>query len=123
VKIFSLQIAVTYTACAVLFFIVSRITSQFQLWTGLAVSSLMSLNVLGAVYPLYLFKKSNPITVYLVGMFIRVILLGFALALLYYFFSQGKLSFFLTAIPVYIIFQIIEIRHFIKSKSIFEGRL
>ena len=57
---------------------------MFHFWSGLSLSSLMGLNVLGAVFPFYIFKRSNPIKIYLIGMFLRVILLGFALAWLYY---------------------------------------
>ena len=80
----------------------------------------MSLNVLGAVLPLYIFRKKDPLKIYISSMVIRIIILAFVLIYSYLNFFQNGLAFVLLCIFTYIVFQTVEILHLTKNKSLLE---
>ncbi len=85
----------------------------------------MALNALAALLPLYIFRgKKNPFTVYLMGMVVRLALVGIAMILLL---TIGKLdqnallSITLTAMVSFVAYLAVEIHHFIRHNAGFLG--
>ena len=100
--------------------VINAIYPKFNLLAGIGVAFLMSLNVFGAVCPLYLLSKKDPMKVYISIMAIRILILGFALVYLYLNFFQNGIVFALLCISTYIVFQTVEVLHLIKNRSLLE---
>lgn len=81
----------------------------------------MAANALAAIYPLYLFRgKKNPFNVYLMGMVIRLAVVGAALILVITLGDLNKaalLSITLTGMLSFIAYLMVEIHHFIHHNA------
>jgi len=100
--------------------VITSISPKFNFLAGIGITLLMCLNVFGAVYPLYLFNKKDPLKVYISSMVIRILILVSALVYFYVKFFQNGLAFVLVCISTYIVFQVVEVMHLIKNKSLLE---
>jgi hypothetical protein len=98
----------------------SLVVSEFNYLLGIAIAFLMSMNVFGAIMPFYIFRKTNPLKVYVSGMLLRTAILGGALAFFYIRYSPQVYIFLIICITTYVIFQAIEINHLVKNKGIFQ---
>jgi hypothetical protein len=87
--------------------------------TGVVV--FMALNAIGALYPLYHFKgKKNPFNIYLMGMVVRLGLVGLGLILVITLGGLDKaalLSITLTGMVSFIAYLMVEIHHFIHHNA------
>ena len=85
----------------------------------------MALNALAAIYPLYKFKgKSNPFNVYLMGMVVRMGLIGMVLILVITLGGLDQaalLSVTLTAMVSFIAYLAVEIHHFLRHNASLMG--
>ena len=81
----------------------------------------MALNALGALYPLYLFRGNrNPLNVYMVGMIVRLGLIGLVLiaVIIKGGLSQNALlALTLTAMVSFIAYLGVEIHHFLRHSA------
>jgi hypothetical protein len=82
----------------------------------------MALNALAALYPLYHFrgKKTNPFNVYLMGMVVRMAVVGFALILVITLGGLDKaalLSITLTGMVSFLAYLAVEIHHFVHHND------
>jgi hypothetical protein len=86
----------------------------------------MALNALGAIYPLYRFRgKGNPLNVYMMGMIVRMGLIGAALILVITLggLSQNALlAVTLTAMLSFIAYLAVEIHHFLRNNASLMGQ-
>ena len=87
--------------------------------TGVVV--FMALNAWAALYPLYHFRgRKNPFNVYLMGMVIRLAVVGVALILLITLGNLDKatlLSLTLTGMVSFIAYLMVEIHHFVRHND------
>jgi hypothetical protein len=81
----------------------------------------MGLNALGAIYPLYHFRgRKNPFNVYLMGMVIRLAIVGLALILVITLSELDKvalLSITLTGMASFLAYLGVEIHHFLHHND------
>jgi len=76
----------------------------------------MALNALAALYPLYRFKGKNPLNIYMIGMIVRLLVIGIALIVMM---VKGGLSqasllaVTLTAMVSFVAYLAVEIHHFL----------
>ncbi len=81
----------------------------------------MALNALGALYPLYLFRgKKNPFNLYILGMIIRLALVGVSFILLISLSGLNKASLLaitLTGMVSFIAYLGVEVHHFIHHNA------
>lgn len=81
----------------------------------------MALNALAALYPLYLFKgKKNPFNVYILGMMVRLLIIGITLILTLFFGGLDKsslLAITLTGMLSFLAYLAVEIHHFIHHNA------
>lgn len=81
----------------------------------------MALNAIGALYPLYWFKgKKNPFNIYLMGMVVRLLVVGIALIIVITIGGLDKaalLSITLTGMVSFIAYLMVEIHHFIHHNK------
>jgi hypothetical protein len=93
---------------------------------AVAVVFFMTLNALGAVYPLYRLRTKNPFNVYILGMLIRMAVIGVVWTL---FLGQEGISqktllaVILTAMFSFVAFLTVEIRHFMRHPENFQSAL
>jgi hypothetical protein len=80
----------------------------------------MALNALGALYPLYRFKGKNPLNIYMIGMIVRLAVIGLVLIALM---AKGGLSqaallaVTLTAMVSFVAYLGVEIHHFLRHNA------
>ena len=93
---------------------------------GMGAIVFMALNALAAVYPLYRFKgQGNPLNVYMLGMMIRMGIIGAALVLVITLGGLSRnalLAFTLTAMFSFIAYLAVEIHHFIRNNASLMGQ-
>ena len=81
----------------------------------------MALNALAAIYPLYRFRgKGNPLNVYMLGMVVRMAVIGIALILVILLggLSQNALlALTLTAMVSFVAYLAVEIHHFLRHNA------
>lgn len=81
----------------------------------------MALNAVAAVYPLYRFRgKGNPLNVYMLGMMIRMAVIGVALILVITLSSLSRnalLAFTITAMFSFVAYLTVEIHHFLRHNA------
>jgi hypothetical protein len=81
----------------------------------------MALNALAALYPLYHFRgKKNPFNIYLLGMVIRLAVVGMALILVITLGGLDKaalLAITLTGMVSFIAYLVVEIHHFVHHNA------
>ena len=86
----------------------------------------MALNALAAIYPLYRFKgQGNPFNVYMLGMMIRMVVIGVALILVITLGGLSRnalLAFTLTAMFSFIAYLAVEIHHFLRHNASLMGQ-
>lgn len=88
---------------------------------GLAVVAFMGLNAVGAVWPLHRFPRSNPLTVYMGGMVLRLGIIGAVLISVVLFSDLGQdslLAMTLTAMASFIAYLAVEVRHFLSLTAL-----
>ena len=86
----------------------------------------MALNALAAVYPLYRLRAKNPFNVYILGMLVRMAIIGVVLTLFLAkqdVSQKTTLAVALTAMFSFVVFLTVEIRHFIRHPENFQGAL
>ncbi len=85
----------------------------------------MALNALAAIYPLYRFRgKANPMNVYMLGMVVRMAIIGMALILVILVGGLSKnalLAVTLTAMFSFIAYLAVEIHHFLRHNASLMG--
>jgi hypothetical protein len=92
---------------------------------GMGAVALMGLNALAALYPLYLFKGKNPLNIYMVGMVIRLAVIGLILIALLVktrLPQDQLLAMTLTAMVSYVAYLSVEIHHFLRNPLAQNGR-
>ncbi len=81
----------------------------------------MAINALGAIYPLYFFRgKGNPLNVYMVGMIVRLGLIGVVLIAVIVkggLSQNALLAMTLTAMVSFIAYLGVEIHHFLRHTA------
>ncbi len=81
----------------------------------------MALNALAALYPLYHFRgKKNPFNLYLMGMVVRMAIVGFALILVITLGGLDKaalLAITLTGMISFLAYLVVEIHHFVHHNA------
>jgi hypothetical protein len=86
----------------------------------------MALNALAAMYPLYRFRgKGNPLNVYMLGMLVRMAVIGAALILVIVLGGLSKnalLAVTLTAMFSFIAYLVVEIHHFLRNNASLMGQ-
>ena len=87
---------------------------------GTGAVAFMALNALGALYPLYRFQGKNPLNIYMVGMIVRLGVIGLALIVVMAKagLSEGELlALTLTAMISFIAYLGVEIHHFLRHNA------
>ena len=110
---------------SIVFFILSFIVACVSLlYPGLhfLVSAVLTLvfgiNALAAILPLYLLPDKNPLTVYIVSMIARMVIVTSVVVTFYYIFSLNNYVFFLHSMIVFLAFQVVEIQHLNRNKTV-----
>jgi len=119
VKSFLLKIVAILTIQLAIHGCFTIIWPTYHFLIGTLIVSIMTLNVLGAVAPLYIFKKANPLIVYVTSMFVRILLVGFLIIFLFFRFNPHTIVFIFTCIISYVFFQIAEVIHLSKNQDLF----
>lgn len=93
---------------------------------GMGAVVFMACNALAAVYPLYRFRgQGNPLNVYMLGMMIRMGVIGVVLVLVITLggLSQNALlAFTITAMFSFIAYLAVEIHHFLRNNASLMGQ-
>ena len=100
---------------------VSSRMESYPVTLGIGAIMFMALNALAAIYPLYHFRgKKNPFNVYLMGMVVRMAVIGLTLILVIVVsgLSQSALlALTLTAMMSFIAYLAAEIHHFLRHNA------
>ena len=87
---------------------------------GTGAVAFMALNALAALYPLYRFKGKNPLNIYMVGMIVRLAIIGLVLiaVMAKAGLSEGELlAMTLTAMVSFVAYLGVEIQHFLRHNA------
>lgn len=87
---------------------------------GIGAVAFMALNALAALYPLYRFKGKNPLNIYMVGMIVRLAVIGLALIALLVrggLSESALLAVTLTAMVSFVAYLGVEIHHFLRHNA------
>jgi hypothetical protein len=118
---YSKKIAIVMVMLSVAAGILSSRLEGFPIALATGAVVFMALNALGAIYPLYRFKgKKNPFNIYLMGMIVRMALIGFTLiaVILVGGLSQNALlALTLTAMVSFVAYLAVEIHHFLRHNA------
>lgn len=80
----------------------------------------MALNALAALYPLYRFKGKNPLNIYMVGMIVRLVVIGLVLIVLMVkggLSQDALLAVTLTAMISFVAYLAVEVHHFLRHNA------
>lgn len=93
---------------------------------GMGAVLFMAVNAWAAVYPLYRFRgQANPLNVYMLGMVIRMAVIGAALILVITLGGLSRnalLAFTMTAMLSFIAYLAVEIHHFLRNNASLMGQ-
>lgn len=115
------KIALVMMALSITAGLMSLRIESYPMMLGTAAVAFMALNALAAIYPLYMFRgRKNPFNVYMMGMTIRMAVIGVVLILVITLggLSQNTLlSITLTAMVSFIAYLAVEIHHFLRHNA------
>jgi hypothetical protein len=118
---YSKKIAIVMVLLSVAAGFLSSRLEGFPIALATGAVAFMALNALGAIYPLYRFKgKKNPFNLYLMGMIVRMAVIGFTLiaVILVGGLSQNALlALTLTAMVSFVAYLAVEIHHFLRHNA------
>ncbi len=104
---------------ASLVYVASLKIATYNKILGFSAIFIMALNAIFAVFPLYWFKSQNPMRLYVTGMLSRMLCIGLLVFIALQYFSRDILmAYIITSLLAFVVFQIVEIRHFISHQRI-----
>ena len=80
----------------------------------------MALNALAAIYPLYRFRGKNPLNIYMIGMIVRLVVIGLVLIVMLVkggLSQNALLAVTLTAMVSFVAYLAVEVHHFLRHNA------
>jgi hypothetical protein len=119
-SIYSKKIALVMVLLAVAAGAISFRVKGYPTAFGTGAVVFMALNALAALYPLYRFKGKNPLNIYMIGMIVRLVVIGFVLIVMMVkggLSQKALLAVTLTAMVSFVAYLAVEVHHFLRHNA------